>query len=122
MMTPKIKDGKILLFLFVFIHVLVFWSIGCDPDIDGSNVYDTNSRSLLDTVVNSCIQGTYSMVAVHSGKALDCWNWGATDGINIAQYDFWGGEVQKFSISRMNGIWHRITPLIATGQAMDVSG
>lgn len=74
------------------------------------------------TVVNSNIHGTYAMVAAHSGKALDTWEWGITDGTNIAQYNFWGGDCQKFNIARVDGIWHRITPVIAPGQALDVTG
>lgn len=70
---------------------------------------------------NSNINGTYSIVAAHSGKALDCWQWGTTDGTNITQYDSWGGDVQKFTISRVDDIWHRITPVIAAGQALDVT-
>ncbi len=66
--------------------------------------------------------GTYSMVAVHSGKALDTWEWGTTDGTNIAQYNYWGGEAQQFIITPVDGIWHRITPVIAPNQALDVAG
>ncbi len=66
--------------------------------------------------------GTYSIVAVHSGKALDTWEWGTTDGTNIVQYDYWGGEAQQFIVTPVDGIWHRITPLIASDQALDVAG
>ncbi len=71
---------------------------------------------------HATINGTYSIVAVHSGKALDVWEFGTVDGTNIAQYDFWGGESQQFNITPVSGIWHRITPVIATDQAVDVSG
>jgi hypothetical protein len=70
---------------------------------------------------NGTIKGTYSIVAMHSGKALDCWEWGTTDGTNIAQYNFWGGEVQQFNIAPVDGIWHRITPVIVPDQGVDVA-
>jgi hypothetical protein len=71
---------------------------------------------------NGTFNGTYSIVAVHSGKALDTWEWGTTDGTNIVQYNYWGGEAQQFVVTPVDGIWHRITPLIASGQAVDVAG
>jgi pectinesterase len=75
-----------------------------------------------DSTTNGTFNGTYSIIAVHSGKALDTWEWGTTDGTNIAQYNYWGGEAQQFNITPVDGIWHRITPVIASDQAMDVSG
>jgi len=72
-------------------------------------------------VVNSTIDGTYSIIAVHSGKALDTWEWGTTNGTNIAQYDYWGGEAQQFDIEPVDGIWHRITPVIAADQSVEVA-
>lgn len=66
--------------------------------------------------------GAYSLIAVHSGKALDTYNFGTVDGTNIAQWSYWGGEAQIFNISQVDGIWHRITPSIASDQALDVSG
>ena len=71
---------------------------------------------------NTIFNGNYSMVAVHSGKALDTWAWGTSDGTNIAQYRYWGGAAQRFRITPVDGIWHRITPEIASGQALDVGG
>lgn len=72
--------------------------------------------------INSTFNGTYAMVANHSGKALDVWEWGTTNGTNIAQYDYWGGNSQLFTITPVDrGFWHRITPVIATGQSFDIA-
>ncbi|NLO70538.1 MAG: T9SS type A sorting domain-containing protein [Porphyromonadaceae bacterium] len=68
------------------------------------------------------INGTYSIVAVHSGKAVDLFNWETGDGSNIVQWDYWGGEAQQFNITNVDGEWHRITPVIATSKALDVDG
>lgn len=80
------------------------------PDVDDDDI-----------VTNGSFNGTYFMVADHSGKALDTWEWGTANGTNIAQYDFWEGEAQQFNITPVNNPWHRISPVIATGQAMQVA-
>ena len=74
------------------------------------------------SVTNSIINGTYSIIATHSGKALDTYAWGTTNGTNICQWSYWGGATQQYIISSVDGIWHRITPVISTGQAFDVYG
>lgn len=66
--------------------------------------------------------GTYSIIAHHSGKALDVFNWGTTDGSNIVQWTSWDGDCQKFIITPVEGVWHRIIPVIATDQSFDVAG
>ncbi|QMV13854.1 RICIN domain-containing protein [Vibrio spartinae] len=70
---------------------------------------------------NAIINGTYSLIVTQSGKALDTSQWGTIDGTNITLNDYWGGESQKFIITPVDGIWHRITPVIAPDQAFDVS-
>lgn len=55
-----------------------------------------------------------------SNQALDVWEWGTTDGTNIAAYDYWGGDAQKFVLSQVSG-GYTLTPVIATGQRVDVS-
>ncbi|WP_088655458.1 family 43 glycosylhydrolase [Geofilum rhodophaeum] len=65
--------------------------------------------------------GTYSIIASHSNKALDVYDWGTSDGTNIAQYEAWGGDCQRFIISQVEGEWHSIKPVIATSKALDVN-
>ncbi len=72
-------------------------------------------------ITNDIFEGTYSIIASHSGKALDVYDWGTSDGTNINQWDYWGGTVQQFNIAPVGGIWHRITPVIATDKALDVN-
>ncbi len=93
-----------------------------DPEAlagSGSSETDTDG-DVTDNTTNSTVNGTYSILAVHSGKALDVWEWGTTDGTNIAQYNYWGGEAQQFNITPVDGIWHRITPVIASDQCVEV--
>lgn len=68
------------------------------------------------------VSGTYSVISVSSGKALDVFNWGTSDGTNIVQWDYWNGATQQFDITNVGGEWHRITPVIATSKALDVDG
>ena len=86
--------------------------------VNDFNVTQGSSSS----TTNATVSGTYSILAYHSGKALDCYAWGTGNGTNICQWSYWGGDVQKFIITPVDGIWHRITPYISTGQAIDVYG
>ncbi len=96
-----------------------------DNTSDNSGVFNgaNNNSNAADTgnVTNRNFNGTYSIVAAHSGKAMDTWEWGTTNGTNIVQYDYWAGDAQKFIVAPVDGIWHRITPLIASNQAVSVA-
>ncbi len=65
--------------------------------------------------------GSYSIIASHSGKAVDTWEWGTTDGTNIAQFNYWEGDAQKFNITTVDGTWHTISPVIAYNQVVEVA-
>jgi arabinan endo-1,5-alpha-L-arabinosidase len=78
---------------------------------------DGSTSGTTSTIVN----GTYAIIASHSGKALDVYDWGTTNGTNIAQWTYWGGETQQFNIAPVDGQWHRITPVLATDKALDVN-
>lgn len=88
----------------------------------GSSDDDDDDDDSGSSVTNSTISGTYSILAYHSGMALDCYAWGTSNGTNICQWSYWGGNCQKFIITPVDDEWHRITPYIATDQAIDVYG
>lgn len=90
---------------------------GCSINVEGCGGSNCGGSS----TTNGTINGTYSIIASHSDKALDTYDWGTTDGTNIAQWSYWGGEAQQFNISTVDGIWHKITPVIATSKAFDVN-
>lgn len=71
---------------------------------------------------NATVNGTYAIVAKHSGKALDVYAWGTSNGTNICQWDYWGGATQQFNVETVDGEWHRITPVLSTDKALDVYG
>lgn len=66
--------------------------------------------------------GTYSFRAKHSGKAIDTYNWGTSNGTNIVQWDYWGGDAQRFIVTPTDNGYYRISPVIAPNQALDVAG
>jgi pectate lyase len=66
--------------------------------------------------------GIYSIVASHSGKAFDLYNFRTSDGSNIVQWYHWGSESQQFVITPVDGIWHKIEPVLTPGKVLDISG
>jgi hypothetical protein len=95
-------------------------SSGSNDDTgDGTGDQDASDDT---GVRNDTFNGTYSIVASHSGKALDLYNYGTSDGSNIVQWNHWGGEPQQFVITPVDGIWHRITPVLTPEKALDISG
>jgi hypothetical protein len=74
---------------------------------------------LLSTSVN--VSGLYVLRAKHSGKALDVWGLSPYNGAAVQQWDYWGGENQKWLISNVGDGYYK---LIAkhSGKALDVSG
>src|SRR5690606_24583308 len=69
---------------------------------------------------NGTIDGTYSLVPVHTGKALDT-TWCATNnGTNVQQWTGLNNVSQKWRIAPVDGSFHRISPVHAPDKALDV--
>lgn len=68
----------------------------------------------------SIINGIYRIAPVHSGKTLDITNCGNTEGVNVQQWGWLDNDCQKFTITSVDGIWHRISPRNAPDLALDV--
>ena len=71
-------------------------------------------------VVNTMVSGTYRVTPLISGKALDITNCATSDGTNVEQWSWLNNDCQKFAISSVDEIWHRISPLNAPTQAVTV--
>jgi hypothetical protein len=69
---------------------------------------------------NGTVNGTYRIVPVHSGKALDVNYCEGVDGTNVQQWTWLNNDCQKWDISPVDGIWHRISPVNAPSKALDV--
>lgn len=81
-------------------------ALGTPPSSGGSN--------------NGTVDGTYRIMPVHSGKAIDVVNCGSSDGTNVNQWTWLGNNCQRWNISTVDGIWHRISPVNAPSKALDV--
>lgn len=64
---------------------------------------------------------TYNLVNVSSGKALDVWNTGTSNGTNVAIYTLHNNAAQKWTLSQhSDGTYELINP--NSGKALDVNG
>ena len=70
---------------------------------------------------NGTVNGTYQISPVHSGKAIDITGCGTANLTNVQQYAWLNNDCQKFAISQVDGIWHRISPLNAPAKSLDVN-
>ena len=66
------------------------------------------------------MNGTYRLVPVHSGKALDTTWCETNDGTNVQQWTWLNNDCQKWNISPVDGNYHRISPVHAPDKALDV--
>lgn len=66
--------------------------------------------------------GVYRITPRHAtSKALELYNFSSSNGTNINQWEYWGGEYQHWrAVDRGNGYWS-FHPVTASGRAMDVA-
>jgi endo-1,4-beta-xylanase len=69
----------------------------------------------------SLASGTYSIRNVNSGKALDVTGQSTSDGANVQQYSYWGGENQQWNVTDTGNGVYRIEN-VNSGKVLDVSG
>jgi len=67
------------------------------------------------------LNGTYKIVARHSGKALDVASAGIGNGANVWQWGYVGGANQKWTLCHLGNGQYRILGL-QSGRALDVDG
>ncbi|MER2492452.1 RICIN domain-containing protein [Catenovulum sediminis] len=72
------------------------------------------------TINNGSINGLYRITPLHSGKSIDVTSCGSSSGSNIQQWSWLNNDCQKFNISTVDGIWHKISPVNAPDLALDV--
>lgn len=93
----------------------VIRTAGTGDDFPTSNCSDGGS-----SVHNTIVNGTYRIVPVHSGKAIDIASCGTEQGTNVQQWSWLNNDCQKFAISAVDGYWHRISPVNAPDLSLDV--
>ncbi len=65
--------------------------------------------------------GTYRLIARHSGKALEVSNYGTANGSNVQQWGYVGASSQKWTITRLNSNQYKIIG-VGSGRSLDVAG
>lgn len=87
-------------------------SVGTPPGGSGSSSSSGSN--------NGTINGTYRLVPVHSGKALDTTWCETNNGTNVQQWTWLNNDCQKWRITPVDGNFHRISPVHAPDKALDV--
>jgi enterochelin esterase family protein len=64
--------------------------------------------------------GTYKLVARHSGKALDAYGNGTANGTQIIQWTYGGGNNQKWTLTSLGGNLYKIIG-VQSGKSIDIS-
>lgn len=99
-------------------------SAGADTGLavsDGSCGSSSGDDSSDDSGTNNgTVNGTYRITPLHSSKAIDIANCDSENGANVQQWSWLDNDCQKFVISNVDGIWHRISPVVASDKAFDV--
>jgi endoglucanase len=65
--------------------------------------------------------GTYRIVARHSGKALDVASAATANGSNVHQWNYYGGSSQRWTLTHLGNNQYSIIG-VQSGKALDVSG
>ncbi|WP_415383246.1 RICIN domain-containing protein [Halosimplex sp. TS25] len=86
-------------------------TVGDGDTGDGDDDDDSGSTNPIST-------GTYQITNVNSGKALDAA--GSSDGSNVQQYDYWGGENQQWYVEETSAGSYRIEN-VDSGKVLDVA-
>lgn len=66
------------------------------------------------------IEGVKMLVNNASGRVMDVWNWDSENGGNIAIYDAWGGDSQRFTITDEGADLYSIRTVLSGNRALDV--
>ncbi|MBE0456582.1 RICIN domain-containing protein [Pseudoalteromonas sp. KG3] len=90
------------------------------PQIAEFEVYNGYSDGANGNVTNTLLNGTYRITPKHSGASLDVANCDTADGANIRQWSWLNNNCQKFNITTVDGVWHRISPANAPAKGLEV--
>ncbi|MDP0500796.1 MAG: RICIN domain-containing protein [Verrucomicrobiota bacterium JB022] len=71
---------------------------------------------------SSGITGVKVIVNRASGRAMDVYEWDNTNGGNIALYDVWGGDAQRFQVTNIGGNTYTIRTILPGNRSLDVWG
>jgi endoglucanase len=97
------------------------WTTGALVDPDNERAL-TGGAALLPPGSSGGIiaNGTYRIVARHSGKVLDVANGGTADGSNVLQWTYGGGNNQRWTLTHLGNNQYSIIG-VQSGKALEVS-
>ncbi|WP_111979394.1 pectate lyase family protein [Algibacillus agarilyticus] len=99
----------------------VIHSASGTPQIAEFEVYNGySSGSNSSNASNGTVNGTYRITPLHSGKSIDLAGCNVENAANIQQWAWLANDCQKFNISTVDGIWHRISPVASPTRGFDI--
>jgi endoglucanase len=106
-----------------------YWDNGVSPSqTNGFALFNRSSGAVIDQgALNAIVRGsgiiangTYRVIARHSGKALDVYGHGTADGSNVAQWAYGGGNNQRWTFTHLGNNIYRIVG-VESGKALEVA-
>ena len=105
------------------------WDTGNSSGVINRSNGAVSNQSLLDAIKRGynynggglIANGTYRIIARHSGKALDVAGWGTADGTNVDQWTYGGGNNQRWTITHLGNNQYEIIN-VNSGKALEVAG
>jgi endoglucanase len=112
-----------------------YWDNGVQPSAsNGFALFNRSTGAVTDQGVVDAIKrgfnggggggvianGTYRIIARHSGKALDVAAAGTADGSNVHQWSYHGGNNQRWTLTHLGSNVYRITG-VGSGKALEVA-
>jgi endoglucanase len=106
----------------------VYWDNGASP---GFALFNRSNGAIVDQGALDAIKrgalpagiianGTYRVIARHSGKALDVYGHGTADGANVIQWTYGGGNNQRWTFTHLGSNIYQIVG-VESGKALEVA-
>jgi endoglucanase len=100
--------------------VMFNWSTGALVDSANKNAL-TGGAALPPPGGGAIANGTYQIVARHSGKAMEAAGLGTANGTQLQQWGYWGGSSQKWQVTKNSDNTYRILG-VQSGKSVDING
>ena len=111
-----------------------YWDNGVQPsETNGFALFNRGTGAVTDQGVVDAIKrgfngggggiianGTYRIIARHSGKAVDVQGAATNDGANVHQWTYYGGNNQRWTLTHLGSNVYQITG-VASGKALEVA-
>jgi hypothetical protein len=93
------------------------WTLTGDTPEFGSFGANDQASSV---VVEKAFDGVYKIVARHSGKAIDSYNFGTENGTPLVQWPYWGGTNQQWQVTHEGNGEYSIVG-VHSGKCIDIA-